>query len=191
MRAPVLITGPVESPVSLPDVKLHLRVDHDDEDGLIQAYIDAAVAHLDGWTGVLGRCLVSQTWRQDFDRFASCLRLPLWPIREIRSITWRNEQGQIATISGGDYALKADALGGYVRFVDGYAYPSGLYQSDAVAVTFTAGTDPAVVPAALKAAIMLLVGHWYQNREAVAENSLVELPMAVNALIAPFRRVGI
>ncbi|MFP5432845.1 MAG: head-tail connector protein [Alphaproteobacteria bacterium] len=44
----------------------------------------------------------------------------------------------------------------------------------------------------MKAAILLLVGHWYANREAVVTGTIAtQLPMAVDALLAPLRRVGI
>lgn len=213
MHAPVLVTAPTTLPVTLEEAKAHLRRDADEteEHDLITALVNAAVGHLDGWTGILGRCLEEQTWRQDFDGFDRVIRLPLWPIIEISSITWRNEAGQIATVSSDDYALKSDALGAYVRFKNDFEYPSGLNETSAVAVTFTAGypregaiegdpeAEPPVeanpgtstVPAAIKAAILLLVGHWYVNRMAVKEGSFQELPMAVNALIAPYRRVGL
>ncbi len=197
MHAPIQTTPPANLPVSLTDAKLHLRVDHDDEDLLIDGLIEAATDHLDGWTGILGRCLEEQEWRQDFDWFAQVIRLPLWPVNSISSITWRDIAGQIATVHSDDYALKSDALGAYVRFKDGFSYPNGLHQNAAISVTFNAGYpqagDPleSTVPAAIKAAILLLVGHWYQNREAVSDSAPTELPLAVNSLIAPYRRTGL
>lgn len=198
MHSPVLITPPTAQTVTPSEAKAHLRVDHDEEDALISSLIGAAAAHLDGWTGILGRCLEEQIWRQDFDQFGQCLRLPLWPVVTIGSITWRNEAGQVATVSSDDYALKSDALGAYVRFKDNFTYPSGLYQTGAVSVTFTAGYpqagDPlaSTVPAPIKAAMLLMVGNWYQNREAVNVGNIVSiLPMAVDALLAPYRRVGL
>lgn len=196
MHTPQRITPPTTLPVSMIDAKLHLRVDHDDEDLLIEGLTKAATDHLDGWTGILGRCLEEQEWRQDFDGFEN-FRLPLWPVNSITSITWRNSAGQIATIDSDAYALKGDALGAYVRFKDGFSYPSGLYQSAAMSVTFRVGYPQAgeppqsTVPAAIKAAILLLVGHWYKNREAVSDNGPAELPLAVDALLAPYRRVGL
>jgi uncharacterized phiE125 gp8 family phage protein len=191
MHAPVLVTPPAATPVSESEAKAHLRVDHTDEDGLITSLVKAATAHLDGYSGILGRCMVTQTWRQDFDAFSGrTLRLPL-PAAGITSVKVRSSAGTLSTVSSDDYALKQDALGSYVRFDDGYSYPSDLAQSNGILVEFVAGYgDATAVPDALKVAILLLVGHWFANREA-AGASMSETPMAVDMLVAPYRRVGV
>src|SRR5690554_3221374 len=114
MHAPVRTVAPAITPVSLAEAKAQCRVDHDEEDGLIMALVESATAHLDGYSGILGRALCEQTWRQDFDGMHGCLRLPLAPVISITSITTRNAAGQIATVDSDDYALKVDALGPYV-----------------------------------------------------------------------------
>lgn len=44
----------------------------------------------------------------------------------------------------------------------------------------------------LTTAMLLLIGHWFENREAVVIGSTpAELPMAVEALIAPYRHYQI
>lgn len=193
MHRPVLTTAPTTAPVSLAEAKLHLRVDHSTDDTLISALLDAAVAHLDGWTGILGMCLEEQTWRQDFDAFAQVLFLPLRPVSAIDSITYRNTSGQVATVSSSDYALKTDAGGrSFVRFLDDYSFPSDLYQTAAVSVTYTAGyarddENASTVPMAIRHAILLLVAHWYANSEAVSERGMSEVPMGVRHLLAPYR----
>ena len=59
----IRIAGPDQPIVALSDVKRHLRADYDDDDWTIQSYMDAAEAHIDGPHGVLGRCVLSQTWQ--------------------------------------------------------------------------------------------------------------------------------
>ncbi|KQZ81879.1 hypothetical protein ASD64_08965 [Mesorhizobium sp. Root157] len=209
MLAPVRTVAPATTPVSLVEAKAHLRVDHEDDDTLIEGFIAAATDHLDGWTGILGRCLVEQEWRQDFDAFARGLCLPLGSVISVTTVTWRNTAGQVSTVEGIWYSLQIDAGGRYfVRFRDDYAFPGDLYERGAVSVAYKAGyatvpevpangDDPAIpakstVPAALKVAILLLVGNWYANRETMVVGATVEsLPFAVDALIAPFRRVGV
>lgn len=195
MLSPVLVTPPASLPVTLAEAKLHLRVDGTEEDTLITGLIQAAVSHLDGWTGILGRALVEQTWRQDFDTFGCSMRLGLGPVTEIVSVTWRNEAGQVATVASSNYALVTDGIGPKVFWDSGFSSPSGLYEQGAVSVTFKAGYPDdedgnSTVPAAIKVAILLMIGHWFSNRSAVEEGNFTDVPMSANALLAPFRRMN-
>lgn len=167
MHRPELVTPPAATPVSVAEVKAQTRVDHDAEDDLLTLLIEAATAHLDGYAGVLGRCLVTQTWKQEYDAFARCLRLPL-PAASVTSIIYLDSAGAAsAPVSSGDYALQHDALGSFVRFNDDFAFPGDLYETKPVAVTFVAGYgDAADVPANIKAWILANVAHRYFDREA-------------------------
>jgi hypothetical protein len=167
MLSPVLVTPPTDTPVSLDEAKLHLRVDGDDEDTYITALIAAATGHLDGFTGILGRCLMAQTWSQEYEAACGDLVLPLGPVSTVTSIT------------GGftGYRLLKDGRGYFLRLNDGAAWPSGP-----VVAEFEAGGD---VPAPLKAAILLHIGTLYENRETLAER--VKPTLAYESLTAPYR----
>jgi uncharacterized phiE125 gp8 family phage protein len=193
MLAPVRTVAPEDTPVSLLEAKAHCRVDYDDDDTLIAALIDAATAHVDGWTGVLGRALVTQSWRQDFHCFGCRMRLPLRPAGSITEIAYYDRDNIQQTLSADVYQLLTDASGPFVSPQPGQVWPGSYGRADAVSVTFVAGYgDADAVPAAIKAAILLIIGHLYENREAtVVGVSAQTLPMAVDALLAPYRRVGI
>lgn len=62
---PYLITPPATQPVLLEEMKAHLRVVSADEDVDIDARLQGAVAALDAWAGLLGRCIMPQTWAVD------------------------------------------------------------------------------------------------------------------------------
>lgn len=194
MFTPIRTVDPADTPVSLTEAKAHLRVDFDDDDDLITALIGVAVDHVDGWSGILGRALMTQTWRQDFNCFRPSLRLPLAPAASITSITYLDPNGDQQTVDPANYALWADGAGPLVYFVTGFAYPAISIEGKAVSVTYVAGYgDADAVPAPIKAAILLLVGQWYENREAaiIAPGTMQTLPFAVDALLAPYRRVGV
>lgn len=187
MLAPVLVTPPTDLPITLEEAKLHLRVSHDEEDGLIENLIRAATQHVDGWTGVLGRAVMPQTWRQDFDGW-SCLRLLLNPVREIESVTYRDSDGNQQTLDPAVYTLRVDDGGAYVDLAPGQSWPAVASSVDAVSVTYEAGYDEA--PAPIRQAMLLLIGHWYDNRQAtIVGTNATEVPLAVGALLSPYRRV--
>lgn len=194
MYRPVLVTPPdIEAgPVTMAAVKAHVGAsDFADDDDMLKAFLSSAVQHLDGWSGILGRCLMPQTWRQDFDGFERCLRLPLVPVKEITSVEYEDAYGVTQAIDGANYAVASDALGSFVRFKSSYDFAGISEERPAVHVTYVAGYAKAdSVPAPLKTAILLLVEHWYENRSAAVIGSApAALPFAVDALIAPFRRI--
>lgn len=192
MYAPVKTVAPAAL-ITYAEAKLHLRLDSDEEQTLVEQLISAATEHLDGYTGILGRCLVTQTWRQDFDAFCQVLRLPLVAatITEMRAYAEDDNTGSVVTST--NYELLEDALGSYVRFIDDYTFPSSVRETRGVRVTFTAGYGAASsVPQAIKQAMLLMIGHWYATREAVNIGNIVsELPIGARALLAPYRRIGV
>jgi uncharacterized phiE125 gp8 family phage protein len=189
MLAPVRTAAPAETPVSLDEVKMQCRVDFDDDDLFLQGLIGAATAHLEK---TLAIALVTQTWRQDFGNFA-CLRLAKDPVQDDGLVvSYRDSTNAQQTLPTSSYRLLADSIGPFVAIEPGQQWPSAYCRPDAVSVTYVAGTPVPEVPLALKAAILLHVGHLYQNREAVtvdaASNSL---PFGYEALIWPFKKVGV
>lgn len=175
MHRPVLVTAATVLPVLVEDVKLALRVDGSDFDSDIDRLIRSAVAHYEGWQGVLGISLVEQTWRQDFDRFEQIMLLPVGPVTEIVSVSYRNAAGTPSTIDDSNYALKQDAGGRFfARFVNAFSTPADLYEEAAVSVEYKAGWplgdgDASTVPADINTAIILFVQKHID--EAARENS--------------------
>lgn len=196
MQKPVLVTGPATTPVSLSEAKAHCRVDTSDDDAVITQLISAATSHLDGYTGTLGRCLITQTWRFDCSGFpgGDRINLPLSPMQSVASVTYKDGNGDTQTLSTGAYHVSEDASGSYVLLDDTASWPTTDEQPDAVSVTavFGYGDASTDIPDAIKSALLLLIGHWFEHREAVTMGvSPSELPMAVKSLLAPFRAVGV
>lgn len=156
---PILLTPPTSLPVTLADAKLHCRIDGADDDTLLSGLIAAAVGHLDGWTGVLGRCIMPQTWQVSVEAGDVVLPMP-----NVASAT-----------AGGPLVVRATPAGPMVTVAE---------DCD---ITFTCAM-PAQLVAVARVAVLLVVGHWYENREAVG-GSMVEVPMAATALIDQMRWV--
>lgn len=205
MYRPVLVTPPTIKPVTLAEAKAHCRVDHDDDDAKLTALIAAATSYADGWTGILGRCLVEQTWRQDYDGFVCWsesrhhggrqLRLPLFPVIGVNSVTYIDALGTEQTVAAGSYTLKSDDRGAYVEFVSTYSFPTVSSERASVSVEYDAGYEAGgdePLPDSIKHGLLLLIGHWYANRETVVVGvQALSVPMASEALFAPHRRIAL
>lgn len=185
MLAPVRTVASVNMPVSLSEAKAHLRVDHDDQDDLITAQIKAATAWLDGYAGILGRALITQTWRQDFAGFADRLLLPVSPVIAIVGVSYFDAGNVQQTLDAGVHDLFIDARGAYVTRRSGQSWPVTFRRADAVSVTFTAGYGAAAdVPEPIRQAILLIVQRLFDGADTSID---VAIDRVVHALIAPYR----
>ena len=186
---PILIEAPVETPVSLDEIKSHCRVDGDDENDYLAGLIDAAVSLLDGYTGTLGKCLMAQSWSQEFDRWKD-FPLCLGPVIALSSIQYFDGSGVAQSLDLQSVRLERRVANVFVCLRAGHVWPDADFSQGPVTVTWQAGYEnAAAVPATIKHAIKLMVGHWFESREAVLVGVVAsELPMAVDALLSPHRR---
>lgn len=186
-----LKTPPAVDPVSLEEAKKHCRVDWNDDDALIGLYIKAATAHCDGNRGVLGRAIVNQQWELYYDAFpCGPMQIPLGPLVSVDSVEYVDATtGLYVTWAGTNYAVDLASFEGWISPVD--AWPTPRETMNAVRVTFTAGHG-ADVPADIKAMLLMLIGHWYQNREAVVVGSPANsMPLTFESLLTTIRKITI
>jgi len=183
--------APAEEPVTLGEVKLHCRVDHDDEDSLLELLIGAAVDYLDGPSGILGRAIIEQEWLLEIDELPSRLALPIEPVQSVVVKYVDNLDVENTVSDSNIIIINSQSAKTVLELVDGYSISNLSASRYPVRITITAGFGAADdTPSSLKAAILMMVGHWYENREAVVVGmSAVDLPMAVNALLAKCRVV--
>ena len=190
MHRPILVTPPSELPVTLDEAKQFVIVEAAEDDAVLESLLEAATAVLDGWNGILGRCIVEQTWRQDFDCFAQNLPLPLLPVKpDGVSVTYLDGDGQERILPSSAYSLVTHAGGAsHVQLARNFTRPSVFSAPGCVSVSFVAGSAREAVPRPIKTAITMLVAQWFNNREATVTGTIAtELPLAVEFLISPFK----
>ena len=182
--------APVALPVTLAEAKAHLRVDSAAEDDLISALVDAAVSHLDG-LGVLGRAMITQSWAQWFSQVPGRPRLLMGPFQSLTSVEYFDADNVLQTATLSDFETWRDGDFVILKPKENFEWPNAFIRPDAIKVTYVAGygDDAADVPQSVRQAILLLVGHWYENRMATTEANMREMPFAVESLIG-LERVG-
>lgn len=179
-----LVTPPTSEPITTAEAKIHLRVEHGVDDELIGTLIPAARHTVETGTG---RKCGSQTWDMKLDCFPSgAIVLPYPPVSSVTSVTYVDSNGTTQTWSSAYYTTDLpsgdDSAPARIYPIYGQSYPSIRSQRNAVTVRFVCGFT--TVPGGMLAAMKLLIGHWYANREAVVVGAISQtLQDAVQTLV--------
>lgn len=189
-----VVTAPTEEPLTLAEVKSHLRVDFTDEDTLISGYITAARETVEE---ECSRALVTQTLELGLDDFPICedrIRIPRGQLQSIDSFTYVDVDAQTHTmVSGTDYKLNQYAEPAELVLPWNQIWPAVILDTAApVKIQFTCGYgDASTVPTKAKQAMLMLIGDWYTNREdvVIGRTSTVaaKLPNGVDRLLTTLR----
>ena len=193
-------------PITLDQAKKHCKVFNTDEDTIIQIYLGTACSIVER---DLGRCLMPASIQMFFDDFIDIperslynyilgtippnrrawnddrMYLPLPPVQSITSIKYTDVSGTIQTLSAGNYVLDNVKEPCFVYPSFGNNWPASRGDHNNVIVEYVAGyADASKVPQNYKSAILLLVGHLYENRqEVIAGQTVNRLPMGYKDLL--------
>jgi len=199
-----LITPPAGEPISLAEAKLHLRVDFDDDDSLIQILISAARQAAETITN---RQLVTARWRMVLDGFPGpslmgvpagqtftlpghAVLLPKSPVASVVEIRYLDMAGAWQVMPVANYTVDSACEPARITPVFGQIWPIALPQIGAVSVIFDAGYGNAsAVPEGIKTWIKLRVGSLYVHREEVASMTrgrIDPLPF-IDGLLDPYK----
>jgi len=186
-------TPPIVNPVSLADAKLDLRVDHADEDTLIESLISAATDYLEANRGAINKAFLTQTWTLSLKYPDRDYRiwLPVTPVQSITSITYYDASNLEQVLAVSDFYLHCEEDWAYIEPKPSVNWPGTYDRLDAINVEFVAGFGDAGidVPESIRQCIRLLVTHWYTNRSAVnVGTTSTEIPMAAQSLISINRK---
>jgi uncharacterized phiE125 gp8 family phage protein len=176
---------PTEEPVSLDEAKSQCRVDTSDDDTFITGLIVAARQYVEGASR---RAFITQTWRLSLDEWPGDdeIELPKPPLVSVTSVIYKDTVGAQTTLSSSLYIVDTDSEPGRVKLAYGESWPSDtLYPANPIQITYVAGYGAAAaVPAWVKQAIKLIVGHWYENREETIAGTIIKgIPLGADSLI--------
>ena len=181
-----LSSAPSVEPITLDEAKTHLRVLTSDDDAYITDLIKVARRKVEY---DLRRALITQTWKMYLDDFPAngdVILIPYPPLQSITSIKYYDTSNEQQTWSNTEYELDIYSEPARVAEVYGYTWPSVYDKLNAVEIIFIAGygDDATDVPWTVKQAILMLIGHYYENREATTDGRpITSVPMAYENLI--------
>lgn len=188
----VIVVTPPDPVITPEDAAEHLRLgDGVDEHGYLESIIAAATAHIDGPDGWLGRAIGMQTLEAYLPSLGvTSIALPYPPALNIVSIDYVDDTGATVTMDPAAYEL----AGRLLRPAWPNPWPTAQWrgcEGEPVRIRYRAGYE--TLPAAIRAAILLMVGDLFEFREtAVSVRNMSAVPMSttVQNLLAPFRVWG-
>ncbi len=176
-----LTTPRIVPPVSLDDVKRHLVVEHANDDNLLTAYISQASDWTEQYTG---KQLGNQVWTVYGDCWADITSIAFKPITSV-VITYDDEDGVEQTLAADQYYLDDKAYPATICPATDVTWPDLDTGPNVIRVTVTCGYTSA--PSAMEAAINMLVGDMYMNRENSNMTQMYEVPLGVKAFLDQVR----
>jgi uncharacterized phiE125 gp8 family phage protein len=183
----ILLAAPAIEPVSLDEARSFLRVDTHDDDEVIAALIAGSRIHVEAQTR---RALITQSWRIVLDAWPADGRITVLPapLQALAAARAYDFDDNAQTL---DVTAFVPDLGASTLAFAPWALPAPgrIAAGIELDVTVGYGNDATDVPEALRQAVRLLLGHWYDNRGVVAPSTsqVMALPETVASLLAPYR----
>ena len=194
-----LITPPTTEPVTLPEAKAWLKVDHSDEDALIQLLIQTARERCEALTD-LSLCLqqwavyipvwpmqsLAEWW--DGMREGAFTNVPLQaialhpgPVRQIDAFNLYDASDNMTLYSETYYAL--DRVRNRLVLQPEAPIPHGTRLINPIEIIYTTGHE--FIPGSIKAGLLKLIAHLYEHRGDTSSR----IPNEILSLWQPFMKV--
>ncbi len=178
-----VVTPPSIEPVSLDEVKAFNRIDSNDEDVLIQSFIETSRQKLEDY---LGKALIKQLISVTFDEWCTeVIELPSPPLLSVVSIVTIDEDNVETIYASSNYYTVQESS--QIIIKQGYSWPVTTRSHAGYRIYYYAGYGETAksVPSKIRLAIMEWAALWYESR------ILDDVPEAVKAKLRYFRNINI
>lgn len=183
----VLKTGPATTAISLAEAKAFLRVDsdYDDDDSYITSLIGVATNVVEQFTR---RRLITQTYNIYYDEFSPFMDLQVGNVANVTHVKYYDTDNTLQTLDTSEYDVDIRVKPGRIYQAEDGNFPDTYERANSVEVEFVVGSAASDVEDAIKQAMYIVIGRYYENRQDVVMGTQVnELPLMVEHLLTPYR----
>jgi hypothetical protein len=205
----------VNAVISTTDAKSFLRVDHSDEDSLIDALVAASTKACENFADLK---FINQSWQLWLDSFPiertqkaseswsgvrqgpitdylsqkREVQIPIRPVSSITSLKTYDESDTESTFSTSAYIADVNSQFRYARVAlrDNYVWPVDLRSANSIVIDFVAGfgANSTDVPEDILQAVKLTLADFYENRDDRKEK---QLPGAARSILSAYRVLSV
>jgi len=179
-----VVTPPEIEPIDTLEAKEHLRIAHNNEDGVIDSLIATAREVCEKKSN---RSLMEKTLKLTFNSWPEFpVELSRPPLIEVSKIEYKKQDGTLVEWDSSNYEIDDSSFIPKIHLASDYDIPSDeLSNVNAIQITYKAGYSKRDdIPARYKHAIKLLVGEWYSHREEVITGTVPRrIPDGVDVLL--------
>ncbi len=184
-------TAPAIEPLTLAEVKTHIRHVLADDDSEEDAFItNLIVGARQSAENITHRQIITASLTLYMDRFPDVIRLPRPPIQGVTSVVYVDESGDDQTlVEGTDYQVDASQEPGRIAPFPDQTWPTPRIQMNPVTVVYVAGYGDAAtkVPDGLRNAISYVVAQRFENRESsVTGATVASIPHTLEFAFEPY-----
>ncbi len=183
----VLKTGPATTAISLAEAKAFLRVDsdYDDDDSYITSLIGVATNVVEQFTR---RRLITQTYNIYYDEFPPYMDLQVGNVASVTHVKYYDTDNTLQTLDTSQYDVDIRVKPGRIYQAEDGNFPDTYERANSVEVEFVVGSAASDVEDAIKQAMYIVIGRYYENRQDVVTGTIAsELPLMVDHLLTPYR----
>jgi uncharacterized phiE125 gp8 family phage protein len=163
----VRTAAPAALPISLIEARAIARLDGQEDDAVLAAYLRSATEAAERY---LGMSLITSTWQYSppgflWLRCIPAIRLPIAPVQAVTQITYVDQLGDTQVMDPELYLVTGIGDVARISMAPGQSSPSMLHRPEALTITFTAGygDDWNAVPEPIRTAIGEAVRHLYDG----------------------------
>lgn len=139
----------------------------------------------------LGLSVAQQTIELATNSFpGSWFELPFGPVESIVSVTYVDENGADQTMPPGDYEVDQFSEPPRLILAYGAEWPAARNSTNSVRVRYVTGfslpgdsPQSHSLPPAIRSAMLLVLGHFYENREDATTSAVTSIPLGAQALL--------